>query len=78
MIEAGSYVTLPGEIPPGASPSDVEGLLEISPGKGDNYIDIHVPSSSLLVPDEGPATSGGAWQRQLSSPISIEPNSFLP
>jgi hypothetical protein len=77
-LKKGVYVTLPGEIPAGATQADVERILEIDAGKGANYIDIQVPGSGLSVPDTGEFTSGGAWQRQLNSQVPIDPGAFNP
>jgi hypothetical protein len=77
-LRAGTYVTRPGEIPAGASPAEVEQILEIEAGRGGHYIDFRVPHSNLRVPEGGPTTSGGGWQPQLVHPTPINPNSFLP
>jgi hypothetical protein len=39
-LRAGSYVTDPSEIPPGATQEDIERLLEIDPGKGAQFIEL--------------------------------------
>jgi RHS repeat-associated protein len=77
-LNAGTWVTLPSEIPAGASGADVESILEIGPGKGSNSITFDTPSSNLAVPDNGPETSGGAFQRQLINPQQIDPGTFKP
>jgi hypothetical protein len=71
-------VTLPSEIPGGASSSEVESILEIGPGKGGNSITFDTPTSNLEVPDNGPTTSGGATQFQLKNSQSIDPTKFKP
>jgi len=47
VLRTGTYVTLPGEIPAGASSGTVEQLLEIGPGKGSNSITFQTPNSNL-------------------------------
>jgi RHS repeat-associated protein len=77
-LNAGTWVTLPSEIPAGSSSSAVENLLEIGPGKGANSITFDTPSSNLVVPGNGPTTSGGAVQFQLSESQPINPANFTP
>jgi RHS repeat-associated protein len=77
-LNAGTWVTLPSEIPAGASGSDVESILEIGAGKGANSITFDTPSSNLGIPDAGPTTSGGAQQFQLQNPQPIDPTKFKP
>ena len=77
-LNAGTWVTLPSEIPSGSTGSAVENLLEIGPGKGSNSITFDTPSSNLVVPDNGPTTSGGATQFQLKEPQQINPANFKP
>jgi len=62
--------------PVGASGSEVEGLLEIGPGKGANSVTFDTPNSNLGVPENGPTTSGGAQQFQLKEPTRIDPTKF--
>jgi YD repeat-containing protein len=73
FIRAGSYVTLPSEIPAGASASEIETLLEIEAGKGATSFTFQVPQSQLLIPEGGMATSGGALQFQLGEPYALGP-----
>lgn len=75
-LREGTYVTRPSEIPQGATPSQVEQVLEIDPGKGAHYIDLRVSFSQLTTPPSGPTTSGGAWQRQLDRSAPIIPSKF--
>ena len=77
LLRQGTYVTTPGEIPVGASSSQVEGLLEITPGKGANSITFDTPSSNLGIPQNGTNTSGGAIQFQLQQPTQIDPTQFV-
>jgi hypothetical protein len=78
FLRAGSFVTTPGEIPPGASSSQVESLLEIAPGRGTNSITFDTPTSNLTTPTNGTTTSGGAAQYQLQNPTPIDPTKFKP
>ena len=73
-LRAGTYVTLPSEIPPRGGHLQIERILEINPGRGVTYIDVPTPVSNLRVPADGPMTSGGAWQRQLIEPTPIDPH----
>jgi RHS repeat-associated protein len=77
-LNAGTWVTLPSEIPAGTSSSGVENLLEIGSGKGANSITFDTPSSNLGIPDAGPTTSGGAQQFQLHNSQPIDPTKFKP
>jgi RHS repeat-associated protein len=77
-IRAGSYVTLPGEIPVGSSAAQVESILEIRPGSGAASATVEVQSSSLITPPNGTTTSGGAVQFQTTTPIPVGPGSFVP
>lgn len=76
-LNAGTWVTLPSQIPAGSSSSAIEDLLEISPGKGANSITFDTPTSNLGVPESGATTSNGALQFQLLSPQPIDPAAFL-
>ena len=73
-----SFVTLSSEIPAGATASDVESLLEIRPGAGQMSYTFQVPQSSLLLPENGATTSGGALQFRLANPVPVSPGSFVP
>jgi len=77
-LNTGTWVTLPSEIPSGASGTQVESLLEIGPGKGANSITFDTPASNLNVPGNGPTTSGGATQFQLQNPQPLDPTKFKP
>ena len=77
-LNSGTWVTLPSQIPGGASSSTVESLLEIGPGKGANSITFQTPGSNLVVPGNGPTTSGGAIQFQLKNSQPIDPSAFKP
>ena len=77
VLLAGTYVTLPSEIPTGASAGDIESLLEINTGKGANSITFDTPNSNLVTPSNGPTTSGGAKQFQLVSPTKVDPFQFV-
>jgi hypothetical protein len=72
----GTFVTTPSEIPAGTTSSGVESLLEIGPGKGANSVTFETPNSNLVVPENGPTTSGGAQQFQLKEPVKIDPSKF--
>jgi len=74
-LRAGSYVALPGEVA-GMSPAQVEEFLEIQPGRGALSTTIQIPKSELLIPPNGPLTSGGATQFQISMPKP--PGPFVP
>ena len=76
-LRAGSFVALPTEVA-GRSASQVEQLLEISPGRGAMSATIRVPADALRTPANGPATSGGATQYQLTRPIPVAPKTFTP
>jgi RHS repeat-associated protein len=76
-LNAGSYVTLPSQIPVGASATEIEQLLEITPGKGANSITFDTPNSNLVIPDNGPTTSGQAVQLQLQQPTQVDPSKFV-
>jgi hypothetical protein len=76
LLRAGTYVTTPGEIPAGATSTQVENLLEIGPGKGQNSITFETPTSNLTVPENGSTTSGGAQQFQLKQPTQVDPTKF--
>ncbi|MEK7207845.1 MAG: hypothetical protein AAB134_08200, partial [Pseudomonadota bacterium] len=75
-LDAGTFVTLPSQIPTRAGHLQIENLLEIAPGRGGNYIDIAVPQSNLKIPFNGPTTSGGALQFQLKESVPIGPTGF--
>jgi RHS repeat-associated protein len=77
-LRAGTFVTTTGEIPAGATSGEVESLLEIGPGKGANSLTFDTPNSNLVVPENGPTTSGGAAQFQLKNPTPIDPTKFKP
>ena len=62
-LNAGTWVTLPSEIPSGTSSSGVESLLEIGPGKGANSITFDTPTSNLAVP--------GTAQQQAAGQLSF-------
>jgi hypothetical protein len=75
-LNGGSFVTLPSAIPSGASSFEIESLLEIGPGKGQNSITFETPTSNLEVPGNGAKTSGGATQYQLKEPAKVDPSTF--
>jgi len=75
-LRQGTYVTRPSEIPARSGHLQIEGRLEIAPGRGSHYIDVEVPTSSLRTPANGPRTSGGVRQFQLREPAKIDPNGF--
>ncbi|MFO7534840.1 MAG: RHS repeat-associated core domain-containing protein [Kiritimatiellia bacterium] len=77
VLNADTWVTLPGEIPSRAGHLQIEKLLEIEPGRGANFLEFQVPSSNLRVPVNGPTVPGsGAWQRQLIEPVPVDPSTF--
>jgi hypothetical protein len=72
LINAGSHVTKASEVRGLSSASAIERRLEIDPGKGAHSFTTTVRTRSLVIPGNGPKTSGGAWQRQLSEPAKIK------
>jgi RHS repeat-associated protein len=74
-LRAGTYVTLPGEAS-GMTASEVESALEIQPGRGAFSTSLEVPQSQLTIPENGPLTSGGKIQFQLTEPAT--PGPFRP
>jgi RHS repeat-associated protein len=74
-LQTGTYVTLPTEVG-GLSSSDVESLLEIESGRGEFSTTFQVPPSQLVTPANGPLTSGGITQYQLTEPAT--PGPFIP
>jgi len=78
FLNADTFVTLPSEIPSGASSSAVEDLLGIDPGKGANSIIFDTSTDNLRIPFNGPTTDGGALQFQLNNPVPIDPANFKP
>jgi hypothetical protein len=75
VLNAGSYVTTPGEVA-GMGASQVESTLEIGAGKGAFSSTFQTPASNLTTPANGAFTSGGATQFQLISPTPVGP--FVP
>jgi hypothetical protein len=71
----GTYVTLPSEVE-GLSQAEVEEYLEIQEGRGAFSTTFQVPESMLSIPENGPLTSGGGTQYQLTGPAI--PGPFLP
>jgi RHS repeat-associated protein len=69
-LRAGSYVTKPSQVR-GINASQVESRLEIGPGKGQRSFEVRVRNDQLRVPDNGPKTSGKAWQRQTTTPCKV-------
>jgi len=67
-LRAGTFVTKPSEVQ-GLTASQIEGRLEIQPGRGAYSFAARVPTKNLATPGNGPTTSGGAWQRQLKVPV---------
>jgi hypothetical protein len=78
FVKADAFVTLPSEIPQGASSSTIEKLLTIDPGKGSNSITFDTSSNNLRIPFNGPKTDGGALQFQLNNSAPIDPTKFKP
>ena len=78
-LRQGTFVTLPREVPLGSTAREVEELLEIAPGRGQNFIDRFVDPGDLVIPGPqhgGPFTSGGARQFQLQRELSVDPARF--
>jgi RHS repeat-associated protein len=71
------YVTLPSQIPAGATASTVERILEIQAGRGQYSISFQTPAANLVTPANGALTSGGAQQFQLLTPAPINPANFI-
>jgi RHS repeat-associated protein len=72
-LRAGSYVTTPIQIPAGSTAGDIESILEIDPGKGERMLTGQSTLNNLKTPSNGPTTSGGAIQFQITRPISVAP-----
>jgi RHS repeat-associated protein len=70
-LRAGTYVTKPSQVR-GMTAAQIESRLEIAPGRGTFSFSARVPNKNLRVPENGPMTSGGAWQRQLADPVRIK------
>ncbi len=68
---------LEGEIV-GLSAAEVESALELQAGRGAYSVTFETPASNLMTPFNGPLTSGGTTQFQLSQPVPIGPGMFLP
>ena len=76
-LEGGrTYLTRAKDIPKGATSQEVEKILEIGSGKGKNSITARVARSNLKIPEKGPTTSGGAYQRILKRDVKINPKKF--
>jgi hypothetical protein len=78
-LRQGTFVTLPRDVPAGSTARQVEELLEIAPGRGQNYIDRFVDPGDLMIPGPehgGAFTSGGARQFQLLRELEIDPTRF--
>ncbi len=78
-LRQGTFVTLPPDVPAGSTARQVEELLEIAPGRGQNYIDRIVDPGDLMIPGAehgGAFTSGGARQFQLLRELEIDPTRF--
>jgi len=69
----GSYVTTPTQIPPGSSAREIESILEIGQGKGQNMLSGQTGLNNLYVPGIGSVTSGGAIQFQIGRPVAVGP-----
>jgi RHS repeat-associated protein len=78
FLKADTFVTLPSEIPYGASSSTIEQLLTIDPGKGANSVIFDTSTDNLRIPFNGPTTDGGALQFQLNNPVPIDPANVKP
>lgn len=76
-LRAGSFVALPEEVGT-RSAAEVERFLEIGEGKGAMRATFRVPADVLQPPFNGPVTSGGATQFQVSTAIPLAPGSFTP
>lgn len=74
-LRAGTYVTLPTEVE-GLTASEIETSLEIQPGRAAFSTTFEVPQSQLVIPENGPLTSGSAVQFQLIEPVT--PGPFTP
>ena len=76
-LRANSFVTTP-EAVVGRTAGVVEDLLELQPGRGAMNATLRVPADALKIPVNGPLTSGGVPQFQLTRPIPIDPGTFVP
>ncbi len=73
QLNAGTYVTLPSEVSPGSTASEIEQLLEIGQGKGEAQFLFQTPASNLGFAPNGLATSGNALQWILINPQLLIP-----
>jgi RHS repeat-associated protein len=76
VLRAGTYVTLPSEIPVSASSRTIENLLEIQPGRGSRSITFETPRTNLGIPANGPETSNGAVQFQIKEAVKVDISKF--
>lgn len=76
-LRQGSFVAPASEVA-GMSARAAETFLEIGAGRGAMQATFRVPADALRVPFNGPVTSGGATQFQLTRPWPISPGSFTP
>jgi RHS repeat-associated protein len=74
-LRSSTFVTRASEVR-GLSAAEVENKLEISAGKSANFIEFRTPKWNLKVPENGPVTSGGAWQRVIKRPAGVDPRGF--
>jgi hypothetical protein len=76
-LRAGSYVTVPNAVS-GQTARQVERTLEIQAGRAAMNATFRVRPDVLSVPANGPLTSGGAVQYQITQPIRIPLGTFVP
>ncbi len=71
-LRAGTYVTKSSAVKGMSTAAKIEGRLEIAAGRGKNSFSTVVRRSDLAVPENGPKTSGGAYQRVLKKNVRIK------
>jgi hypothetical protein len=76
-LNAGTYVTVPGQVT-GMNAAQVEAALEIQAGRGTVSITARTTTGNLVVPANGPLTSGGAVQYQIVRPVPVGSATFTP
>jgi RHS repeat-associated protein len=76
-LRQGSFVVPANEVA-GMSARTAEYFLEIGAGRGAMQATFRVPADALRVPFNGPVTSGGATQFQVTRPLRVSSGTFTP